>query len=478
MYHSVFIGGNGKNALKGGRLLAGFRLRTAAKKQEYETFVIDHSTFLTQDELMLILENVISNETLMIGFSTIWLNYSRQDIHWANEDFFAKIRQKFPHVKLVSGSSIDTRGKISEFIFKNTDWTLLGFSDQSFPKLLDFLSGKEDHGLKFHTDPVTGKQIVESDRHHQMLNPDDLETVLEKEDGFLAHQPIGLEVSRGCIFRCGFCSHPFQGAKSYDSYQRTPESIARELKRNYDLFGTTRYAIMDDTFNDSMEKLDRLERGIELANLPHFEFVCYIKPELLVTKPEMIDRLKNLGLAGGYVGMESLNHESRTAVQKGMDVNRVMDSLKLLRQKTNAKLNASFIVGLPHDNILSQFKTLDFLKSSQKDLFSSWIFRALYLYPNGSSNLDKNFDKFGYRIVDGQWENNFMNFQKALSVSHFLNSKSETIKQAAGWNIATCWHLGISKDDIETKSVSQLNLEKRRCESERKSALELLSKFK
>ena len=70
---------------------------------------------------------------------------------------------------------------------------------------------------------------------------DELETEYELEDNFKDFQPLPLEVSRGCIFKCAFCSHPFLGKKSYD-YIRSPESLAKEIKRNYELFKTTRYS--------------------------------------------------------------------------------------------------------------------------------------------------------------------------------------------------------------------------------------------
>lgn len=483
VYHSIFVGGN--KLLVGGRVLAGFRLRTEARKHGYETFVIDCAPSLTKDELMLILKKVVSKETLMIGFSMIWMASFMQEIDWVTSDFFKKIREEFPHVKLVSGGPGGPWVMGSEIVYKNTDWTLVGFSDQSYTRLLDLFSGKKDHGLKYNIDPLTKKKIVESDKFHQILDPNDIETVLEPEDGFLPHQPVSLEVARGCIFRCSFCSHPFQGAKDYDSYQRTPESIARELKRNYELFGTTRYVLMDDTFNDSMEKMDRLERAIDIAKLPKFEFVSYLKPELLVTKPQMIDKLKTLGLAGGFIGLESLNNKSRKAVQKGMDVNRVIDAVKVLKQKTNAQLEASFIIGLPYDDLDSQYKTQTFMSENQDELCAGWHFSALMIHSVGPADIDRDPKKFGYTIIDSLskekflfWKNDHMNFNEAIELASKLNAVGWYKRKAAGWNVATCWHLGFSDEDIRSKSYRALGLPNAGMDFERKTALELIKKFK
>ena len=292
-YDAIYIGGN--KQVFGGRTIAGIRLRTEAKKSGYEVLVVDMAPSLTRYELTTLLENIVSEKTLVIGFSLVWINtlsgYSK-DLEWLVDDFFKEIKRKFPTAKIVCGGQNVTLHQHD--IYSNSEWFLLGYSDVSFVKLLDYLSGKPNHNLKFFIEPSTKKKIVESNTFYKVQNPNALETVFKLEDNFLPHQPLPLEVGRGCIFSCSFCSVPFKGAKDFDSYQRTPDNIARELKRNYELFGTTRYTILDDTFNDSIEKLDRLHKAIDIAKLPNFEFTSYLKPELITTKPEIGKKLKLL----------------------------------------------------------------------------------------------------------------------------------------------------------------------------------------
>jgi hypothetical protein len=487
IYHAIFLGGN--KWLVGGRILAGFRLRTEARKHGYETLVVDTAPVLTPKELMRLLESVVTLETLVIGISTVWLGERRGVIEWITDDFLQEIKQKFSHVKLICGGPAGPVVHGASTVYKNSDWSLIGFSDISFTKLLDYLSGKKDHGLMYFVDPSDGKKIVKSDEYHKILVPNEIETILEKEDRFLSHQPIPIEIGRGCIFRCSFCSHPFQGAKDYDSYQRTPENIALELKRNYDLFGTTRYVIMDDTFNDSMEKLDRLHRAIDLANLPNFKFVSYLKPELVVTKPKTIDKLKSLGLAGGFVGLESLNNFSRKSVKKGMDIDRVIDSLKLLRQRTDVKLEASFIIGLPGDSLENQLKTQEFMINNQNEFCVEWHYNALGMYRSkdgkGSSDIDTYPEQYGYRILNKDrnyrtslvWENDNMNYYQANSLSEKLNNDIRDIVKPGGWNVATGWYLGMSDEVLETQSIKQMNLFAIVEHFERRRATEMLKKY-
>lgn len=490
-YDAIFIGGN--RHLIGGRILAGYRLRTEGRKHGHETFVIDTAPSMSWDELTTLLDSVVTEKTLMLGFSIAWLDgYQNTDINWVNDKFFNDLRVKYPHVKFVCGGPGGPWIKGSQIVYRNCDWVLVGFSDISYTKLLDLFSGKPNHGLKYFVDTDNGKKVVQSDINHKIMNPDEIETVLDVEDNFLSYQPVPLEVARGCIFRCSFCSHPFQGAKDYDSYQRTPESLARELRRNYEQFGTTRYILMDDTFNDSMEKLDRLHRAIDMAKLPDFKFMSYLKPELLATKPEMIDKMKALGVSGGFLGMESMNNESRKAVKKGMDFDRVADAVKLFRQRTNVKLEASFIVGLPHDTVDNQYKTLAYMIKNQDEFCVSWHFTGLGMYVDkygkGASEIDNNPEKFGYKVVNRisvipgapghfiHWENEFMDMPTAHKLGLTLTNISNIKRRPGGWIVPTAWHMGISDDDIENKTVNQLKIFDVGPSFERARAIELLKK--
>lgn len=485
-YHGIVLGGN--MSLPGGRNIAGFRLRSAAKRAGYDVLALDNSVAMEQSDLEQLLSNVVTEETKLIGVSTVWLNSYDTDhpVKWVNDSFFGFIKNKFPHVAIVAGGPEGNWVVGSHIIYRNSNWVLNGFSDVAFAKLFDLLSGKHDHGLIYTTD-TAGKHVVDSNTSHLVINPDDIETELELEDGFEPHQPVPLEVSRGCIFRCSFCNHPFQGAKDYDSYIRTVDSLARELKRNYDLFGTTRYSIMDDTFNDSIEKLDRLQRAIEKAKLPDFKFMAYIKPELLVTKPEMIGMLKNLGIASGYVGIESLQPVARKAIKKGMDVNRILDAVEELNSSANSTMHASFIIGLPGDTLDDIMKTYEFLKSTSDTYFRSWVFQRMSLYYDrnlqGFSEMDKHPEKFGYTIIKkspdsfAEWENEHMTSGQATTLANKLNIDSRNYVRMAGWSLPTAWHLGISQEDIDTKPMSELKLYIHAREANRQSTISTLKRF-
>lgn len=459
MYNVIIVGGISFDVV--GRVLGPFRLRTALEDAGYPTKVVDYASALTEDQMLLLLEKLITDKTIVLGISSAWfdnVDFSDANI-WVNNSFFKKFRSKYPSISIVIGG---TKLMAHSLLYHNADWFLTGFSDISFVQLLHHLSKKQVN-LKYMKDS-TGIKIIESDTHYKVENMDLLETVFKKEDNFLSHQPLPIEIARGCIFKCSFCTHPFLGKKSYD-YIRTAENLAVEFKRNYELFGTTRYFFADDTFNDSIEKIDRVKRAIDIAKLPSFEFVGYIKPELLVTIPEMIPMLKDIGLRGAHFGIESLNHRARKLVGKGMEVQKIFDVTEKLRSSNNVKIHASLILGLPGDTVSDFNNWQSFMTENQDKLFSSWKYHSLGIMQSGYSLIEKNPLSYGYTVkpmsnsVFFAWQNDTgLTSAECYLLAKYLNTRSNKIAKVAGWTLGSAWFFDISNNDIDNKTFNSLNL--------------------
>ncbi len=460
--HAIILGGILKDSQ--GRPLGPFRLRTACEEAGYGCHVIDYAWALTKEDLLAICESVIDQNTLILGISNVWFTTNRfkddPDINpWFGDAFFKEFRQRWPWIQIVIGGTKMSLVQGSKDLKKYTQWWLTGFADIGLIELLKFIEGKNSN-FKYQTDE-DGVRVVDCNEHYRVSNMDDLETVFQADDGFKPWQPISLEVSRGCIFTCSFCSHPFLG-KKHDEYIRSPESLARELRRNYELFGTTRYQIMDDTFNDSMEKLERVERAIELAKLPKFEFCSYIRAELLVTKPQMIPKLRQLGIRGGTIGLESLNTEARRAIGKGMDIERVFDALADFKANSRVLLHTGMIIGLPGDTIDDAFAWVERFKKDQ--LLNVWTFNSLGLTHDkegrGVSIFDKDPEKWGYEILGYnpdswtvRWRNNRgVTEHEASKAATVINDEAVRINTAGGFSVGSYWFVGMSDNDLETKS--------------------------
>ena len=462
MFNAIIVGGISYDKL--GRPLGPFRLRTAAENSGYTLKVVDYAWAFDEDKMLELLQNLITKETKVLGISAAWFDkhHDNSANAWATQSFFDKFKKINPQITIVTGG---TKTNSQPLLFNNSNWFITGFSDIAFIRLLDFLSGK-DVNLKYWKN--SNVKIVQADAHYPVSNMDALETVYKLEDNFLEHQPMPLEVSRGCIFKCAFCTHPFLGKKSYD-YIRSAESLANELLRNYQLFGTYRYTISDDTFNDSYEKIDIVNKAIEISKLPKFEFVGYIRPELLITKPEMLPKLISLGLKGAHLGIESMNNQSRKVIGKGMDINKVLDVVEKLREG-NVRLHASFIAGLPYDKEEDIIMSNDLLIENRHRYFHSWTFNGLGLAKSESGEAYSLFEKdpaaYGietFEIPNSPWlgwKNNLgITHKRANEIAKECNNKSFQYMQFAGWSLAQAWFHNLTEDQIKNQTHKTVNID-------------------
>lgn len=459
-----------------GRGIAGPRLRTAAQKAGFAIDVIDSASHFSNDEIFELIDVYVRNNIKFIGFSTSWIAKSAGNIigyEWLSESFFKKIRNKYSNLIIITGGH---QSHAHEHILKHSNFHFQGFSDLSFVEFLKFINNQPNN-LKF---SVTNKNVklIESNIDYPITDPNDIETIFIKEDRFLSHQPLPIELSRGCIFRCTFCRHPFQGKKDYDSYQRSPENLAYELQRNYELFGTTRYSILDDTINDSLEKLHRLEKAIELAKLPNFQFVGYIRPELLVTKPEMIPKLAQLGLRGAYMGFESFKNSTRKIIGRGMDFERVKDAVYKLAEINNKQvlITGSLIVGLPDETAIDIISSYEFLVKNANNFCRDWNFHPLVIINDNSltnerSSFDKNPNKFKYELTDKyNWKNKYFTKNQAIELATLLTVMSSKKTRNAGWAVAGCWNLNMTEQEIQNGFVSDIEFHNNHLNQLRKRA--------
>ena len=454
----LFIGQSVEGA---GRGIAGYRLRTAAKRAGFNILVVDTCADLRAPDLFAIIDKVNTGSLKFLGFSVSWMTEQNEhNFTWFKDAFFQALNKTYPELLIVSGGH---RMGLFSPLLPYTKYHFHGFSDQSFVEFLKHINGLSNN-LTFRQGQLPNGVIIDGNTDHAVEDINSIETEYELADGFLPHQPVPIEISRGCIFRCAFCHHPYQDKKDY-AYIRTPESIAIELRRNYELFGTTRYSITDDTFNDSIEKIDRLRRAIDIAKLPNFEFVGYIRPDIIVTKPEMVNMLMDIGLKGAFFGIESLNQESRRAIGKGTDINKVIEvGYRLAEQKV--LIHAGMIVGLPGDTEDTIMKAHDYFMSG-KSPFNFWIWAGLFLkqdalnFDDAKSTLDKNPERYGYSFTKVKnsestsfWHNEHFNMITARDLAKKLNIISYANMRYAGWRVAGGWNMGKTNEQMENEVIS------------------------
>ena len=400
--------------------LGGFKIASVLRKNGYKTLVVNHLSTFNMDELKRLLDNVISNSTKIIGFSTTffknvveennkkqYLNMGMDFVFPQGKDFENEIveyvKNKNNNVKFIAGGS----KTIPMYSNKNINYVFMGYSETSIIHLLSHLN----YGTKI---PNSHKNIfgivIIDDRTAPNYDFVGDSMIWEKSD-ILNHKVLPLEIGRGCIFKCKFCSYPLNGKKSLD-YIKKSEIIYEELLNNFTNFGITHYFIVDDTFNDSVEKLEVIEKVIK--KLPFTPiFWCYARLDLLCTRPETVDILYKIGIRAFYFGIETLDLKAGRIIGKGYDRQKQIEMINHIRTSyPDVSMHGSFIAGCPEETSDSIKQTMSQLLSGHIPLHS-WMMKPLYIFSDTtqsfSSEIDLNYDKFGY--VSQKNENGFIHWK-------------------------------------------------------------------
>jgi len=397
------------------RGIGGYKIASALRNEGYSVFVLNNFThFIQKGNINQILDALIGENTLWVGFSSSLFmrkqkdvytkrhtrDSARQNILWrwpaADEDMQKMtdyIRDK--GVKTVYGGSM-THWRAKD-VKDQIDYYVVGMGEHPALHLSDHL--RNGTRLNYNIAHGTTPYILDYDQKGEMFDFRNARINYIPEDFWGRNEGMGIEFGRGCIFKCKFCAYPLIGKKKGDeSFLRDKECIKHELQQNYDLYGTTKYVIIDDTFNEQTIKLQSIADAIDELALPvRLQFSAFIRIDLVAKFPEQLELLKKINVCSWFLGIESLNYESAKAIGKGCPKETIFKTIRKSREAFNGSLSVygSFIAGLPHDNR----ETMDIWTKevfTNRDLFDAYSFSPLEL--GTASELSKRSDYFGYTI--------------------------------------------------------------------------------
>ena len=394
------------------RPLGAYQLSSWLTGHGYTVKVIDFCHRLTTNQLVYITLKHTDQHTIGIGVSsTFWkagiaLRDDKKtaiDYHEPEWVINARVRidSKFQHLKWILGGANAGYFRQSKF-----DWTVInGYAEDSILKLLDEFSNKKSQS----TFNITNQQAA-------FTNIDNIQS----------HEVLPIEISRGCQFKCNFCRFSLLGKKK-NSYMRNFCIVEQELRDNYNKFGVTRYMIVDDTVNESEEKITALA---EIAQrLPFkFEWVGYNRLDIIGAKQHTMSILKDSGLKSAYFGIESFHKDASKIAGKPWIGTYGKEFLLQLKEYWGNDINffLSFIVGLGNETKQDILDTNDWCIQNN---VASWIFHPLGIsrHPNlvTPSIFDLNYADYGYRfpnpINDHYWENDTWNWKSAKEFVQILD---------------------------------------------------------
>ncbi len=175
--------------------------------------------------------------------------------------------------------------------------------------------------------------------------------------------------SRGCAFRCAFCSH--ERVVRF----RSVDGVIQEIRRVMDAYGTRQFAFKDDSFSLSRRRTVELCRRLIRENLG-INWDCTTRVNLL--DPELVDLMMSAGCNTVKLGVETGSPRIMNAINKGVSLDEVRRAADLLNDR-GLFWSAYFIYGLPQETEEDLAATREFLK----ELNPPYAGLGLYApYPN------------------------------------------------------------------------------------------------
>jgi anaerobic magnesium-protoporphyrin IX monomethyl ester cyclase len=235
-----------------------------------------------------------------------------------------------------------------------------------------------------------------------------------------------IELSRGCIYRCIFC-----GLHNTEYRRLTPEQSIEQihyLLKKYNV----KYLNFADNFIPMKGKWITEFLDLIISFKINFNWSCLIRADNI--DKELIPRLAKTGCVGVFIGIESVNQDTLSYMNKCTNPDKYISELEenihtFCQNKINVKL--STIVGFPNETKEDMWDTARFVKKMIRKGYDAYT-GPLVVYPgselwkkhkNGEIKLNQIKNKKVKRNNSGMYLSDF-NLSPIISPNDFIPENS------------------------------------------------------
>lgn len=428
------------------KTIGAFKCAYELRKNGHTCLVVDYLHDFSMDEFKRVIDSAMSDKTVMIGFSTTFMLDTSGDQDDTNivykpltDNIFFPQGKEFENTAISYIKQKNAKCAIGvggvkvhpNYNNKNADFVFLGFSETSIVNVVAYL--KNEQPIEHSHKNIWGVTVVD-DKTANKYDFSNSKFEWEETDVVNA-KVLPIEIARGCIFKCKFCSYPLIGKKKLD-FIKSSDALYEELQTSYDKFGVKNFFIIDDTFNDSEYKLDAVLNAVKRLNYQPY-FWAYTRLDLIARDMQLFDKLYQIGVRSFYFGIETIDNTAGKLIGKGYDKEKLVNAIKQIRSSyPDVLLHGSFIIGLPEETLESCQSTFDRIMSQDIPLHS-FNFKGLQLYSDDkvswNSELSIKYKDYGYEAIeetsltgriDFNWKNQYTSRDEASSLAKKFNNES------------------------------------------------------
>lgn len=165
--------------------------------------------------------------------------------------------------------------------------------------------------------------------------------------------------SRGCPYRCKFCTVPAFWQNSYR--QRSPQNVFTEIKQLVEEYGVSKIFILDDSFTANKKNTKTLLAMIKNSGLK-FEWACLTRADLI--DENLVSAMAEAGCSTISIGVESANQDTLDILNKHLKLESIEQAIAMIK-KVKIRVRCSYIFGFPNETEKHLENNIKFIQKTQ-----------------------------------------------------------------------------------------------------------------
>lgn len=196
-------------------------------------------------------------------------------------------------------------------------------------------------------------------------------TRFPKKHGDAPHRMAEIFTSRGCPFRCTFCSsHTVHGRRVRF---RSVGNIVSEVRALFDRYGVTTFFPEDDGFNVNKARTLELLSSLRALKIPGFEMQFPNGLSVASTDEEVVDSLIATGMRMATLAIESGSpHVQKNIIQKNCNLDKAKRLVAFIRSR-GIRVRCYFILGFPHETREMMAETENYVRELGADWYDFFV---------------------------------------------------------------------------------------------------------
>ena len=255
---------------------------------------------------------------------------------------------------------IDISNRLEEYLEDQPEYTTQAFmhpENEVFQDSLGLTFKTSDGRIHNNADrvPIADLDSLPWPAYHlfKMDRYTNLQPATDHIDGA---RSFSILTSRGCPYRCTFCSQSIMPIKWRS---RSPESVLAEWRHLVVDLGAEEIGVLDDSANIRVKRLEDLANLLIENKLNHVPWIFVNGIRANLASKELLGLLKQAGLKRTAFGVESGDPEILASIDKKVDHDTIRQAFKNAKE-VGLETIAFLIIGLPGETRQSMQRTIDF----------------------------------------------------------------------------------------------------------------------